>query len=210
MTRLEPQGYFKQLFQLLSELKVSNAQRHGLSLHEGSEQALRWLTEAKEQDTKVLLVGNGGSAAIVSHLQNDLSKALGIRAMVFHDTPTLTALSNDESYEEAFAYNVGLWAEPGDLLLAISSSGNSENILKAVDKAHSKGMRTITFSGFKANNALRQRGDLNFYIACESYGLTELSHEVLGHYFVDALLADQKQHKKHREAISLSADTFKV
>ena len=110
---------------------------------------------------KAIIIGNGGSAAIASHLQNDLCKAVGA-AMVFNEASLLTALTNDEGYDVAFRRMVELWAEPGDLMVAVSSSGCSVNIFLAVEAAVSWECRVITFLDFLPCNPLRGMGELNF------------------------------------------------
>src|SRR5690606_4937842 len=132
----------------------------------GAQQAVEMILATRVAGRKAIVVGNGGSAAIASHLQCDLAKAVGMRAMVFHDAALLTALSNDEGYDRALEHNVEQWAEPGDLLFAISSSGRSANILRSVAAATDRGCRVITLSGFRADNPLRAAGDLNFHVPC--------------------------------------------
>ena len=140
-----------------------------------------------------MVVGNGGSAAIASHLQTDLVHSLGIRALVFTEPSTLTAQANDHGYEHAFRNLTRLWADPGDLLVAISSSGRSRNILTACEAARGQGAGLITFSGFGADNPLRTLGDLNFYVASPEYGAVETSHTVLIHHLTDQVLASISQ-----------------
>lgn len=140
-----------------------------------------------------MLVGNGGSAAIVSHMQNDLCKAVGVRAMVFNEPPLLTALSNDHGYGCVFERPVDLWAESGDLLLAISSSGQSENILRAARSAKARGCQILTLSGFLADNPLRGMGHLNFYAPSQVYGYVELVHSVLAHFLTDCAVTSQAE-----------------
>src|SRR5262245_54754921 len=123
--------YLHELSALLSSTQVTD--RHGatLSADEGADRALDLILSLNTNAGKIMLIGNGGSAAIVSHMQNDLCKAVGVRAMVFNEQPLLTALSNDHGYGCVFERPVELWANTDDLLLAISSSGQSENILRA-------------------------------------------------------------------------------
>lgn len=135
-----------------------------------------------------MLIGNGGSAAITSHMRNDLCKAIGIRAMVLNDPPLLTALSNDHGYTCAFERSVELWANSGDLLLAISSSGQSESILRAGQAAVAQGCQIITLSGFQADNPLRYMAHLNYYAPSQVYGYVELAHSVLAHLMTDRAL----------------------
>ena len=136
-----------------------------------------------------MLIGNGGSAAIMSHLQNDLSKSAGIRAMVFTDASLLTATANDHGYGRVYEGPIELWADTGDVLIAVSSSGKSENILRGVRAARTGGAKIITLSGFSPENPLRKLGDLNFYVASPKYGEVEVCHNVLTNRFADDLVA---------------------
>lgn len=178
--------YIDTLAQLLHHTAVTDKNGNPLALETGTSQAGGLIRAVQNAGGKTLVMGNGGSAAIASHLHNDLCKAVGVRAMVLTETPLLTALSNDLGYEAAFEKQVGLWAEPGDLLIVISSSGGSSNLLRAVNAA--PGCRVITFSGFAADNPLRQCGDLNFYVPAQQYGFVELVHQVLVHYLTDCLM----------------------
>ena len=136
---------------------------------------------------KIILVGNGGSAAVVSHMHNDICKAAGTRAMVFTEQPLLTALTNDDGYDSAYESMTRLWADPERLIISVSNSGNSVNILRAVDAVRAAGGSVVTLSGFDPSNPLRTSGKINFYIRSNSYGLVETAHAAIGHYITDAL-----------------------
>lgn len=177
--------YFRELLDSLSGVEVTDQDGVSLPLEEGIERALGLIISVGSDSGKVMLIGNGGSAAIASHTQNDLCKAAGIRAIVFNEQPLLTALSNDLGYASVFERPIQLWAEKGDVLIAISSSGRSENILRAVQASFSRGCRVITFSGFRRDNPLRQRGHLNFYVPRETYGYVEIAHMALTHFLTD-------------------------
>jgi len=183
-------AYLQTLTNTLAQTETTTADGHKLPLDTATAQACDLILGVKARGAKVMLLGNGGSAAIASHLQNDLSKAVGVRALVFTEAPLLTALTNDIGYHAAYERQVGLWAEAGDLLIAISSSGRSPNILDATQSARAKGCQIITFSGFAAENPLRQLGDLNFYIPSVAYGVVELAHQVLAHYLTDNSMGD--------------------
>lgn len=137
---------------------------------------------------KVMLVGNGGSASVASHIAVDLLKNVGIPALAFNDASFLTCLSNDLGYESVFAKPIEMLSGKGDVLFAISSSGKSANILAAVAQARRNGCTVITFSGFKKGNPLRTRGDMNFYVPSSSYGDVEIVHLALCHAIVDSLM----------------------
>ena len=133
----------------------------------------------------VIFIGNGGSAGIASHVAIDYSKNGGIRSMAFNDGAALTCLGNDLGFENVFAKQIEFHGRSGDLLVAISSSGRSPDILRAVEAARARGIRVITLSGFGTDNPLRRLGDLNFYIASGEYGFVEISHLALCHAVLD-------------------------
>ena len=174
--------YFETLSNLLLSMEVTDNLGASLSLEAGAEQAVQMVLDVKSVSGKVLLAGNGGSSAIVSHVQNDLCKTVAVRAMTFTEQPLLTALANDEGYGSVFEWPIGLWAEPGDLLLTISSSGQSENIVRALAAAKKNGCQVITLSGFDPDNASRHAGDVNFYAPSHLYGFVETAHMALAHY----------------------------
>jgi D-sedoheptulose 7-phosphate isomerase len=148
------------------------------------------LRESARAGGKAMVIGNGGSAAIAGHTAVDLWKNGRIPAVCFNDPSQLTCLSNDLGYEEVFAEPVRMFARPGDVLVAISSSGRSRNILNAVAAARSKGCRVITLSGFKPDNPLRGLGDWNFYADSIAYGFVETAHSAVCHALVDCAIRD--------------------
>jgi D-sedoheptulose 7-phosphate isomerase len=110
-----------------------------------------------------------------------------MRAMAFNDAAQLTCLGNDFGYEHVFDKPVEMFADPGDVLVAISSSGRSENILRAARMARTLGVRVVTLSGFATDNPLRYLGDVNFYVPSKSYGQVEVTHLALLHGMLDAV-----------------------
>lgn len=177
--------YFATLSQLLLAIEASDRFGAKLPLEEGAERAVQMILEVKAASRKVLLAGNGGSSSIASHVQNDLCKSVGVRAMVFTEQPLLTALANDDGYGSVFEWPIGLWAEEGDLLVTVSSSGQSENIVRALAAGREKGCRAVTLSGFNPDNASRAMGDLNFYVPSNVYGFVESAHTALAHYLAN-------------------------
>jgi len=178
-------NHFQILYNKLLASVVSNASGSVIPLDDGIEQAVNIVKVTADTINKIMIIGNGGSAAIASHIHNDLCKSLGVQALVFTETPLLTALSNDINYEVAYQMQVELWAKENDLLIAISSSGKSENIIKAVNSAKERKCKVITFSGFSENNPLRQMGDINIYVPDSSYGYVEEMHSVITHFITD-------------------------
>ena len=178
-------SYFHTLSDLLLNTQVTDRDGIALSLDQGANKAVDMILSVKSASRKAMVIGNGGSAAIASHMQNDLCKAVGVRALVFSEPPLLTAFSNDHGFDCVFERPIGLWANRGDLLFAVSSSGRSENILCAVRASLARECQVVTLSGFAADNPLRHMGHLNFYNSSQSYGEVESAHSVLTHFLTD-------------------------
>ena len=178
--------YSDKLHGLISSVEVTGESGKALSVEDGVQQAVQIILSKKADGKKIIVIGNGGSAAIASHMQNDLCKAVTTRSLVFNEAPLLSALSNDLAYSVAFEYLINLWADAGDLLIAISSSGQSENIIRAADAAIMKGSSVVTLSGFKNDNPLRLKGVVNFYVPSGNYGYVELGHSIITHYITDS------------------------
>jgi D-sedoheptulose 7-phosphate isomerase len=142
------------------------------------EAAVKQFKATQKKGRKLIFVGNGGSAAIASHVAVDLTKTAGIRAINFNEADLLTCLSNDYGYEHWVEQALGFYADKGDLVILISSSGKSKNILLGAAKAKKMGLDIITFSGFKKDNPLRGMGSLNFWVNSKSYNFVEMAHHV--------------------------------
>jgi D-sedoheptulose 7-phosphate isomerase len=133
---------------------------------------------------RVIFIGNGGSAAIASHMAVDYTKNGGIRAIALNDVPTLTCLANDFGYDNVFSKQLEYQSTDADAVVVISSSGRSPNIFNAVQKAKEMGATTVTFSGMDPNNRLRQQGNVNLWVPANDYGIVELAHLALLHAIV--------------------------
>jgi D-sedoheptulose 7-phosphate isomerase len=144
--------------------------------------------DLKRNGKRVYLIGNGASASMASHTATDLSKNALVQAEVFTDLAILTALANDLCYEEVFAEPLRWRLKPGDMLVAISSSGKSPNILQAARVAAQQGGLVVTLSAMSPHNPLRTLGSLNFYVQANTYGLAETCHAAILHYWVDQMV----------------------
>ena len=124
------------------------------------------------------LLGNGGSAAICSHVAVDLTKACGLRAMTYHDPSLITCFTNDYGQDHAFAKIVEKYVSVDDILVLISSSGQSANVVNACKFALNTNIETVILSGFAADNALQEiyRGRYNFHIHSHNYNVVEAMH----------------------------------
>jgi len=154
-----------------------------------------FLAEARDRESTIFIVGNGGSAAIASHWVNDLGKATKragqapMRVMCLSDNVSwLTALANDEGYERVFAGQLENFGRRGDVLITISSSGNSGNLIRAVELAKGLGLSTLGLLGFDGG-ALKGILDDYILLATEkgAYGLVEPGHEMICHLITRCL-----------------------
>jgi len=151
----------------------------------GFHHGLELLSQTDKSDGNVYVIGNGGSAAIASHIVNDFCNTSGLRAHTLHEPALMTCFTNDYGYENAYASLLSRVARRQDLLIAISSSGNSINIHRAVDTARQIGLNVITLSGFSEENVLRCMGDLNIWLDASHYGMVEVGHLFLLHHLAD-------------------------
>lgn len=142
----------------------------------------------REQGKTVYLIGNGASASMASHFAADLAKNGRVRTGVFTDLSLITAVANDISYESVFSEPLRWQMREGDMLVAISSSGNSPNVLAGCETARSLGGYVVTLSAMKPDNALRSMGYLNFYVPAETYGAAETCHAAILHFWMDQMV----------------------
>ena len=136
---------------------------------------------------RIFFIGNGGSNSISSHMMEDYMKIARFQTFAFSDPALITCFANDYGYENAMAEWLKIYFTQDDLLVAISSSGESINIINAVRQAKFKNGKVITLSGFKENNSLSHLGRINFHIPVNSYGIVECYHQVILHIILDSL-----------------------
>ncbi|HOX28192.1 MAG TPA: SIS domain-containing protein [bacterium] len=141
----------------------------------------------REKGKTIYFIGNGASASMASHISADIEKNYHVRAEVFTDLSLITAIANDMGYDEIFAEPIRRKVCTGDMLVAISSSGRSENILKAAAEAKSLGGTVVTLSAMDGGNPLRAMGDLNFHVPAATFGLAETCHAAILHYWIDLM-----------------------
>ena len=173
---------------LLTNSVFSDGQEQILEGETVIQQMLAEFTRVRQQQAKIIVLGNGGSAAIASHVITDLRNVGGLCALTLHEAAPLTCFTNDFGYEQAFAKQITAFAHPNDLLIAISSSGKSLNIINAVLAANQKGLAVMTLSGFQPNNPLRQLGRWNYWLNSSHYGMVELGHLFVLHHITDHLI----------------------
>ena len=135
----------------------------------------------------VFFIGNGASASMASHCATDLAKNAHVCAQVFSDFSAITAAANDTGYDRVFATLLEQQAQAGDMLVAISSSGNSPNIIEALKLARRMDLATVTLSAMDPQNSSRALGSLNVYVPAQTYGDAETCHAAILHYWIDTL-----------------------
>jgi len=178
-------SYIQTLGKLVSTTRATARDGDDMILDSAVEAVGTEMMATHRGGNKLMFVGNGVSAGICGHMATDFSKNGGMRAIAFNDAAILTCLANDYGYEHVFAKQIEWHAAPGDLLIAISSSGCSRNILNAAKVARKAGCRIVTLSGFRPTNPLRALGDINLYIASQDYGFVEVGHLALLHGILD-------------------------
>ena len=151
------------------------------------------IMEAHKGGHKTIICGNGGSAAMASHVSVDLTKNAGVRCVNFNETDLITCFANDYGFERWVEKAVQFYGDEGDVLIAISSSGNSGNMLNGCKAARNKKFSVvITFSGFNADNSLRQLGDINLWVDSKAYNFVENIHQVWLLAIVDLIIGKRE------------------
>ena len=192
----------------LAKVEITSIEGEELTHDQGFQALCDLSAKLAKNDRQKYFVGNGASAAFANHMALDWSKNGGVPSHSFASSSLLTAMGNDLGFDEAFSAPLGYYSKKGDLLVTISSSGNSANIIKSIEVARQKGMHVVTFSGLKPCNQSRKMGDLNFYIPAKTYGIVECAHQVLLHVWLDKYMGvvewDRESYQNmHKDAFSL-------
>jgi phosphoheptose isomerase len=192
----------RRLAEVLGALSFRDAGGRELSVTEGFS---RWRDTAiaVRADRRVcFFVGNGASASLASHFAADLAKNGHIHTQVFSDPVLVTAVSNDCGFHEVFAEPLARMGNAGDMLVVISSSGRSGNVIRAARKAREIGMTVVTVSAMDPANPLRSMGDLNAYVPAAEYGHAETCHAAVLHYWMDRMAHSVAPPDPHRWAVA--------
>jgi phosphoheptose isomerase len=161
-----------------------------VSISEWYEQVLDLLGLIHQNRKSIYFVGNGASCAMASHFAADLTKNAGIPSFSNNDGALITCFGNDFSFECVYSEILRRKMDDGDVLVAISSSGKSRNIVNALDFVRSTlpGNAIITFSGFSSDNPLRKNGTHNVYLNSSDYGMVESGHAYYMHMLIDLFI----------------------
>ena len=151
------------------------------------------LIDINKKKQKIMIFGNGGSAAIASHFSVDLTKNAKVRCFNFNESDLITCFSNDYGYEKWVEKAVSFYGDEGDVLIAISASGKSKNMINGCQAARkNKFSNIITFSGIDKNNPLNQLGDVNFWANSKAYNFVENIHQIWLLSIVDLIIGKRE------------------
>ena len=151
------------------------------------------LLEVKSHNKKVIIFGNGGSASIASHISVDLTKNTGLRCLNFNEADLITCFANDYGFEHWVEKAIDFYGDDGDLLILISSSGQSENMLNGVKAARNANFKSVvTLSGFDKDNPLSQLGDINLWLDSRAYNFVESVHQIWLLTIVDLIIGSRE------------------
>ncbi len=148
---------------------------------------LIWMTSISNHRNNIFTIGNGASASIAQHWACDYTKGCkngGLRPRVISlaaNIPLMTAIANDISFDDVYSFQLDALGQEGDVLVAISSSGNSPNVVKAIETAKSLKIKTIALTGFSPNNKCTQLADISLHVDIQEYEATEDVHQAIMH-----------------------------
>lgn len=190
-------SYLGEFIKHLYNIRVTSLKGDCLDLSEGIKRGVGLIIDyVKKGGRSLVFVGNGGSAAIASHQATDFVRTCQIRAFAPLDHSLLTCFGNDCGYEKVFSEPLKVLMGKKDILVAISSSGQSRNIINAVDVVRGKNCFVVTLSGFGADNPLRKLGDVNFYVPSDSYRIVESAHLFICNWLLDFTIRSMS-HENH-------------
>ena len=177
--------YYEYLMKGLQDIKVTLGDGASTDIQDGFDLCCDKIRSIRKAEGTVYFCGNGASATMAEHMSADWFKNGGVNTYSFSEIASLTAISNDIDYSQVFSYRLERVNPKDSLIVGISSSGNSPNIVNALSTAKRKGMYTVSISGMKPDNRIRLIGDVNFYVPLDTYGLVESAHAILLHMMLD-------------------------
>lgn len=194
ITQAMLETHFDNLASAIGSIKSTDRNKQPFILPGAYNQIVKKMRETHLKKRKIIFIGNGGSASIASHMAEDYTKNGYLRAIAFNDASLITCFANDCGYENVFSEAIKAYGDKDDTLIAISSSGNSKNIINACNTATALGLYVVTLSGFDQYNPLRLLGDLNFYVPTKKgeYGFTEIAHLAVLHSILDMICKERK------------------
>ncbi|CAN6134456.1 GmhA Phosphoheptose isomerase [Methylophilaceae bacterium] len=176
------QHFFNEYFKVISDAVSSISEEKLIAVSD--------LARATANNSKkIIIVGNGGSAAMASHVAVDFTKVAGVRSINFNEADLITCFANDYGYENWISEALKAYADKGDLLILISSSGRSPNIINGALQAKKMGLNIVSLSGFGGDNPLRKFGDIELWLDSTEYNVVEMAHHIWLVAIVDYMVA---------------------
>ena len=170
-------NFFDEINNLLNQSDISSLDK-----------IAKTLSSLNKKNNKVIIFGNGGSAAISSHVSVDLTKNAKIRSINFNEADLLTCFSNDYGYKKVFSKSLEFYADKGDVVIIISSSGRSKNLLEAAKICKRKKILLYTLTGFSKSNPLKKMGSINLWVNSKAYNIIENIHQIWLLSIVDRII----------------------
>ena len=171
--------------QIIGLTKITNVQMQACDLEVEITSLQKHLSRLKSDHQNLYIIGNGGSDGVAAHAVTDFFNVANIRATTLHESSLLTCMANDFGYENAASRMLAQLLNSGDMVIVISSSGNSINMRNAAAIASEKGAYVVTLTGFSANNPLRHMGHTNIWLDSDDYGFVEVGHQFILHNIAD-------------------------
>ena len=161
-------NYNKSIFNLLNDLDISLIDK-----------SVELIQDCKKNKGKTYIIGNGGSASIASHVSVDFAKVANVPSNTFNNANLITCFANDYGHENWVKEAIKAYTQKNDILILISSSGTSNNIINAAKYCNENNIPLITLSGFDKSNPLAKLGDVNIHINSNNYNYIEMSHHII-------------------------------
>ena len=181
--------YIRELMQTLERTEIwQGISRKCADYEEGIRFLSDTFTGHKRDRSRLFFVGNGGSSAIASHMTADFMKNGGMNTYSLYDNAVTTCMGNEYGYEYIFSKPLEFLLPENDLVVVISSSGNSQNIINVLEVAKRKGADTVTFTGFEPDNRAKRQGSVNVYVPSKRYGIVESIHNLMLQQIVDMMM----------------------
>ena len=169
-------NFFEEINNLLNQSDISSLDKIAKTL------------SSLKKKNKVIIFGNGVSAAISSHVSVDLTKNAKVRSINFNEADLLTCFANDYGYEKVFSKSLEFYADRGDVVIIVSSSGRSKNLLEAAKICKKKKILLYTFTGFSKSNPLKKMGNINLWVNSKAYNIIENIHQIWLLSIVDKII----------------------
>ena len=161
-------NYNKSIYNLLNDLDISLIDK-----------SVELIQECKKNKGKTYIIGNGGSSSIASHVSVDFAKVANVPSNTFNNANLITCFANDYGHKNWIKEAIKAYTQKNDILILISSSGNSKNIINAAKYCNENNIPLITFSGFDKENNLAKLGNINIHINSKNYNYIEMSHHII-------------------------------